>query len=95
MFEDSPQTKAPDSLMLPGFWYRALPADTVFRERLETSTLLETPLVIGRDKQNRPFALQDACRHRACLFPAEGSTAPRWNAATTVVLRRRTPASAS
>ena len=50
--------------MLPGFWYRALPADTVFRERLERSTLLETPLVIGRDKQNTPFALQDACPHR-------------------------------
>ncbi len=43
MFEDSPQTKTPDSLMLPGFWYRALPADTVFRERLERATLLETP----------------------------------------------------
>ena len=50
--------------MLPGFWYRALPADTVFRERLERATLLETPLVIGRDAQNRPFALQDACPHR-------------------------------
>ena len=64
MFEDSLQTKTPDSLMLPGFWYRALPADTVFRERLERATLLETPLVIGRDAQNRPFALQDACPHR-------------------------------
>jgi phenylpropionate dioxygenase-like ring-hydroxylating dioxygenase large terminal subunit len=64
MFEDSPQTKIPDSLMLPGFWYRALPADAVFRERLERLTLLETPLVIGRDKQSAPFALQDACPHR-------------------------------
>jgi len=50
--------------MLPGFWYRALPAETVFRDRLERSTLLEAPLVIGRDAQNRPFALQDACPHR-------------------------------
>jgi phenylpropionate dioxygenase-like ring-hydroxylating dioxygenase large terminal subunit len=64
MFEDSPQTKTPDSLMLPGFWYRALPGDMVFRERLERATLLEIPLVIGRDAQNRPFALQDACPHR-------------------------------
>jgi phenylpropionate dioxygenase-like ring-hydroxylating dioxygenase large terminal subunit len=64
MFEDSPQTNTPDSLMLPGFWYRALPGDAVFRERLERATLLETPLVIGRDAQNRPFALQDACPHR-------------------------------
>src|SRR6476660_4280148 len=64
MLEDSPQTKTPDSLMLPRFWYRALPADAVYRERLERATLLETPMVIGRDAQNRPFALQDACPHR-------------------------------
>ena len=50
--------------MLSGFWYRALPSDAVFRERLEGATLLETPLVIGRDAQNRVFALQDACPHR-------------------------------
>jgi phenylpropionate dioxygenase-like ring-hydroxylating dioxygenase large terminal subunit len=64
MFEESPQTKTPDSLMLPGFWYRALPSEALFRERLERATLLETPLVIGRDAQDRPFALQDACPHR-------------------------------
>ncbi len=64
MFEDSPQTETPNSLMLPGFWYRALPGDTVFRERPERATLLETPLVIGRDAKGRPFALQDACPHR-------------------------------
>lgn len=64
MFDQSPQSKTPDSLMLPGFWYRALPGDAVFRERLERATLLESPMVIGRDAQNRPFALQDACPHR-------------------------------
>src|SRR5437870_13801313 len=64
MFDESPQTKTPDSLMLPSFWYRALPADNVFRERLERATLLEIPLVIGRDAHDRPFALQDACPHR-------------------------------
>jgi phenylpropionate dioxygenase-like ring-hydroxylating dioxygenase large terminal subunit len=64
MFDDSPQRQTPDSLMLTGFWYRALPSETVFRERLEPATLLEIPLVISRDAQNRPFALQDACPHR-------------------------------
>ena len=64
MFDDSPQRQIPDSLMLPGFWYRALPADRVQRNRLEKAMLLEIPLVVGRDPQGRPFALQDACPHR-------------------------------
>jgi len=64
MFDDSLQRQIPDSLMLPGFWYRALPADRVQRNRLEKAMLLEVPLVVGRDPQGRPFALQDACPHR-------------------------------
>jgi phenylpropionate dioxygenase-like ring-hydroxylating dioxygenase large terminal subunit len=64
MFDDSPQRQTPDSLMLPGFWYRALPADRVQRNRVEKAMLLEIPLVVGRDPQGRPFALQDACPHR-------------------------------
>jgi phenylpropionate dioxygenase-like ring-hydroxylating dioxygenase large terminal subunit len=64
MRDDSPQRQIPDSLMLPGFWYRALPSDGVQRNRLEKAMLLETPLVIGRDAQGRPFALHDACPHR-------------------------------
>jgi phenylpropionate dioxygenase-like ring-hydroxylating dioxygenase large terminal subunit len=50
--------------MLFGFWYRALPAELVSRNRLKKTTLLEIPLVIGRDRQGRPFALRDACPHR-------------------------------
>src|SRR5271155_231700 len=61
---DSPQRQAPDSLMLTGFWYRALPADRVHRNQLHQATLLEIPLVIGRDRQGKPFALRDACPHR-------------------------------
>ena len=61
---DSPQRQAPDSLMLTGFWYRALPADRVHRNRLRQAMLLEIPLVIGRDRAGRPFALRDACPHR-------------------------------
>jgi phenylpropionate dioxygenase-like ring-hydroxylating dioxygenase large terminal subunit len=61
---DSPQRQAPDSLMLTGFWYRALPADHVHRNQLHKATLLEIPLVVGRDRQGQPFALRDACPHR-------------------------------
>lgn len=61
---DSPQRQAPDALMLFGFWYRALPSDHISRNRLKKAMLLETPLVIGRDRQERPFALRDACPHR-------------------------------
>ena len=61
---DSPQRQAPDSLMLTGFWYRALPADRIHRNQLHQATLLEIPLVVGRDRTGRPFALRDACPHR-------------------------------
>ena len=61
---DSPQRQVPDALMLTGFWYRALPADQVQRNQLHKATLLEIPLVIGRDGQKKPFALRDACPHR-------------------------------
>ena len=56
--------ETPDSLMLTGFWYRALPADKLRGKRLAKTTLLEVPLVIGRDSNGRVFALQDACPHR-------------------------------
>jgi len=61
---DSPQRQMPDSLMLTGFWYRALPADRVHRNRLQKAMLLEIPLVIGRDRLGHAFALRDACPHR-------------------------------
>jgi phenylpropionate dioxygenase-like ring-hydroxylating dioxygenase large terminal subunit len=58
------QRQAPDSLMLTGFWYRALPLDRVDRNRLHQAMLLEIPLVVGRDRDGRAFALRDACPHR-------------------------------
>jgi phenylpropionate dioxygenase-like ring-hydroxylating dioxygenase large terminal subunit len=58
------QRQTPDSFMLLGFWYRALPADRLGRRKLFKATLLETPLVIGRDREGRPFAMHDACPHR-------------------------------
>jgi phenylpropionate dioxygenase-like ring-hydroxylating dioxygenase large terminal subunit len=58
------QRQTPDSLMLYGFWYRALPSRGVTRDQLQKAMLLEIPLVIGRDSQGKPFALRDACPHR-------------------------------
>jgi phenylpropionate dioxygenase-like ring-hydroxylating dioxygenase large terminal subunit len=60
----TPQRQTPDSLMLHGFWYRALPGHRVSRNQLHKATLLETPLVVGRDHQGKAFALRDACPHR-------------------------------
>jgi len=64
MPDESPQQQTPDSLMLFGFWYRALPSERVGRGKLVKAMLLEVPLVIGRSKDRRPFALRDACPHR-------------------------------
>ena len=61
---ESPQRQAPDSVMLHGFWYRAVPGELVNRGRMLKVMLLETPLVIGRERQGRAFALHDACPHR-------------------------------
>src|SRR5579863_10052348 len=61
---DLPQRQTTDTLMLTGFWYRALPANRVHRNQLHKATLLEIPLVIGRDRQGQPFALRDSCPHR-------------------------------
>ena len=46
--------QTPDSLMLFGFWYRALPSDQLSRGKLVKSMLLETPLVLGRDSKLSP-----------------------------------------
>lgn len=56
--------EAPDSLMLTGFWYRALPSEQVRHNQLRKAMLLEIPLVIGRDSEGGAFALRDACPHR-------------------------------
>jgi phenylpropionate dioxygenase-like ring-hydroxylating dioxygenase large terminal subunit len=59
-----PVRQAPDSAFLYGFWYRALPAKQLHSKELQTTVLLESPLVLGRDRSGGPFALYDACPHR-------------------------------
>src|ERR1700689_4377368 len=50
--------------MLFGFWYPAVRSTLVRRNQMTTALLLEIPLVVGRDREGRPFALRDACPHR-------------------------------
>src|SRR5690242_5457626 len=72
MTEISPQRQTPDSLMLHGFWYRALPGDRLRRRKLTPLVLLEVPLVLGRDREDKPFALRDACPHRGMPLSCGG-----------------------
>src|SRR5213083_2767541 len=58
------KSQIPDALMLTGFWYRALPSQKVKRGQLHKAMLLEIPLVVGRGRSGKPFALRDACPHR-------------------------------
>jgi phenylpropionate dioxygenase-like ring-hydroxylating dioxygenase large terminal subunit len=62
--ESAIQSETPDSLMLFGFWYRALPSERLSRGKLAKAMLLEQPLVVGRDQRGEVFALRDACPHR-------------------------------
>src|SRR5579862_475649 len=61
---ENPIRQTPDSLMLFGFWNRAMPSGALGRDRLHKAMLLEIPLVLGRDREGKPFALRDACPHR-------------------------------
>ncbi len=53
-----------DPGFLWGFWYAALRSRQIRGQRLATATLLEVPLVLGRDAKGRTFALRDTCPHR-------------------------------
>ena len=58
------------SEMLWGFWYPALRSDQVRGRKLQRAMLLEVPLVIGRDKAGKAFALRDICPHRGVPLSA-------------------------
>src|SRR5450755_1932651 len=53
--------------MLWAFWYPALRSHELHGRKLHRATLLDVPLVLGRDAHGKPFALRDVCPHRA--FP--------------------------
>jgi phenylpropionate dioxygenase-like ring-hydroxylating dioxygenase large terminal subunit len=45
-------------------WYYALPSHRLKRGRMIAKTLLDEPVVIGRDQDGKAFALLDICPHR-------------------------------
>ncbi len=50
--------------LLRGLWYYALPGHRVRRGQMVHRTLLGEPVLIGRDKESRVFAIHDICPHR-------------------------------
>jgi phenylpropionate dioxygenase-like ring-hydroxylating dioxygenase large terminal subunit len=53
-----------DAGFLWDFWYPAIRSDVVRGNGLVTAMLLEVPLVLGRTKDGRAFAMRDSCPHR-------------------------------
>ena len=45
-------------------WYPALRTEKLRNRRMATATLLDIPLVLGRLKDGRVFAMRDSCPHR-------------------------------
>jgi phenylpropionate dioxygenase-like ring-hydroxylating dioxygenase large terminal subunit len=62
---DPAATSTDTAEYLWGFWYPALESRGLRGRRLATTTLLETPLVVGRDAEGKTFAMRDVCPHRA------------------------------
>jgi phenylpropionate dioxygenase-like ring-hydroxylating dioxygenase large terminal subunit len=53
-----------DAGFLWDFWYPALRSKEIRGRNLVTATLLEIPLVLGRTKEGKAFAMRDSCPHR-------------------------------
>ena len=67
MTDAAPSTRETATDFLWGFWYPALRSEQVIGRKLARASLLDVPLVLGRDSAGAPFALRDVCPHRA--FP--------------------------
>jgi phenylpropionate dioxygenase-like ring-hydroxylating dioxygenase large terminal subunit len=53
-----------DAGFLWDFWYPAIQSKQIRGQALVTATLLEVPLVLGRTKDGKAFAMRDSCPHR-------------------------------
>ena len=54
----------PSATLIYDDWYPALRTDTLREGKLITAMLLDIPLVIGRRKDGKLFAMRDSCPHR-------------------------------
>ena len=53
-----------DAGFLWDFWYPAMRSEEIYGKNLAKAMLLEVPLVLGRTKEGKAFAMRDACPHR-------------------------------
>ena len=60
-----PPPQKADGQVLLGFWYPALRSNGIRGQHLRAALLAGIPLVLGRDRKGRAFAMRDACPHRA------------------------------
>jgi phenylpropionate dioxygenase-like ring-hydroxylating dioxygenase large terminal subunit len=54
----------PTATLIYDDWYPALRSDRLRGNKIETAMLLDLPLVLGRRKDGKIFAMRDSCPHR-------------------------------
>ncbi len=68
---DKPETgNQPATELIFGEWYPALRSDRLRPGKMETALLLGIPLVLGRKRDGRIFAMRDLCPHRGIPLSA-------------------------
>ena len=60
----------PPAELIFGEWYPALRADGLRVGKMATAMLLGVPLVMGRKKDGKVFAMRDLCPHRGIPLSA-------------------------
>src|SRR5580692_1223504 len=55
---------APTATLIYDDWYPALRSEQLRGNKLRTAMLLDLPLVLGRRRDGRVFAMRDSCPHR-------------------------------
>lgn len=65
-----PLTSPPAAAPLTDIWYFAAPSSEIKPGKMERRFYLGRPVVLGRTKNGRPFALHDVCAHRAAPLSA-------------------------
>jgi phenylpropionate dioxygenase-like ring-hydroxylating dioxygenase large terminal subunit len=56
--------QGPTATLIHDDWYPALRSEKLRGNKLQTTMLLDLPLVLGRRKDGRVFAMRDSCPHR-------------------------------
>ena len=54
----------PSASPLSDAWYLALPSAALVRGKMVAKTMMEQPILLGRDKDGTAFAMLDICPHR-------------------------------